>query len=625
LVAAVRGRLSANKRLRRTLPGGGRLHIDRQLPFLCVYRQPAHGADPGTPDLVKSEASYLIAPGERSQRHGIATLVDAVVETLSQEFGAFAIVEVWSAADGGSANDPRSPEVCPRFRVVAPKGSALSSTVFTLASGLKKIRILKQFVEVDVDHQAKVAPPGLLPLMSRHRAAHLGCTFLGIEVPPVYRDAATGQQFPLVLRSLRSRFGTALRRGIFEFTNSQTTHSPPHYHSLGRRAVVKAVWEVDARLAEVGEAFDFLLQVTPINSDVAWTRFRAARFERAPEFHYLPSPMDPSLLKRRLYKVPVERVEDPALHRLFEQKREELDRQVTMLGDRNTSRFLYGSLQLFGKVGAELLEVANQILDQKVSRRRDDAKGGSVWAEEFAERAREELAYYHDQHPDFVAQARITSEVAGLMVTRSTLLISRSLSVPRSRLEALLHHEVGTHLLTYFNGKAQPFRQLYSGLAGYDELQEGLAVMAEYVAGGLSQARLRQLAARVVAVKHLTDGASFVETFRALVRECGFSQRVAFTITMRVYRGGGLTKDVVYLRGLQTMLQYMNQGGDLEPLLIGKIAAEHVPIIRELQFRQVLRPPPLRPRYLDLPASSQRIDRLRTAATVLALLKGSNA
>ena len=48
--------------------------------------------------------------------------------------------------------------------------------------------------------------------------------------------------------------------------------------------------------------------------------------------------------------------------------------------------------------------------------------------------------------------------------------------MPRGRVEALLSHEVGVHLFTYFTGDAQGLRLFRSGLAGYDGLQEGLAV-----------------------------------------------------------------------------------------------------------------------------------------------------
>ena len=63
LIKTVSARLSRNERVRRTLPGKGRLHIDRQVPFLCVYRQPPDYEDAGTERLVKGEATYLIAPG----------------------------------------------------------------------------------------------------------------------------------------------------------------------------------------------------------------------------------------------------------------------------------------------------------------------------------------------------------------------------------------------------------------------------------------------------------------------------------------------------------------------------------------------------------------------------------
>ena len=84
-----------------------------------------------------------------------------------------------------------------------------------------------------------------------------------------------------------------------------------------------------------------------------------------------------------------------------------------------------------------------------------------------------------------------------------------------------------------------------------DALQEGLAVLAEYLVVGLSRPRLRLLAGRVVAVRYLLDGASFVDTFRELSLTHGFANPVAFTIAVRTFRSGGFTKDAVYLRGLR--------------------------------------------------------------------------
>ena len=207
------------------------------------------------------------------------------------------------------------------------------------------------------------------------------------------------------------------------------------------------------------------------------------------------------------------------------------------------------------------------------------------------------------------------------MVSRGKLLIGRSWTVPRSRVDALLQHEVGTHVVTHANGRAQPFRQLCAGLAGYDALQEGLAVTAEYLVGGLNRARLRLLAARVVAVHDMQEGNGFPATFQMLHEDYGVPGRIAFNITLRTYRGGGLTKDAVYLAGLQQVLQYLAEGGPLEDLYVGKIAARHLDVVRELRWRGVLKPPPLEPRYLRQKEALQRLAGLREGRSPVELLK----
>ena len=102
-----------------------------------------------------------------------------------------------------------------------------------------------------------------------------------------------------------------------------------------------------------------------------------------------------------------------------------------------------------------------------------------------------------------------------------------------------------------------------------------------------------------------------MDTFRMLREDHGFSARTAYLISMRVHRGGGFIKDAVYLRGLLKVIDYLKTGGRLETLFVGKMAAEHAPIIEELLRRQILTPPPLRPSYLDLPDTHYRIEQVR--------------
>ena len=623
LIQEIQDRLSEGKQVRRTLPLDGRLHIDRTLPFLVVYRQPRKQLDQGTDQLVKGEASYLIASSSPQLKSSISKLIRTIVQTLSREYGAFLIVEIWSGGKDHSESEITKVVPKPGFRIITSASRPPTKAVEILEKSLKNIKILKQKATVTVVYSKDRAPFGLTPLISNTEARKLNCFVVGLEVQPIYQSPATGNIYPLVLRTLHHRLARALKQTVFEFCHNQTSHRPPHYQALGRRAVVKAVWDVDSQLAEISNSFDFLLQVTPVNTDSAWTSFKQSHFERIPVLYYRPLPVAPELLKRQLYQIHIEGVEDPTLASLFREKRMELDRQLTMLLDRGSTAFLYGSMQLFGGVSADLLELAKNILQKLSPHSRNGSGGNFLNAYEFAERAREEIDYYRRTYLQLSSTVQVRDDTVGLMVSRGNLLIGKQTNIPLSRVDALLQHEVGTHIVTYFNGRAQPFRQLYCGLPGYEALQEGLAVLAEYLVGGLNPSRMRLLAGRVVAAHYLITGASFVETFRELHDRHGFNQRTAFTTTIRIYRGGGFVKDAVYLRGLVDLLNYLERGYELEPLFIGKIATEHIPIIRELQYRHVLPPVPLRPRYMEHPHIAEKLTQLKNGLTPLNLIERS--
>jgi uncharacterized protein (TIGR02421 family) len=345
--------------------------------------------------------------------------------------------------------------------------------------------------------------------------------------------------------------------------------------------------------------------------------FQSSGFQTEPLFHYRPLTEDTVALKRALFKIPVERIENPALSELFRDKVIELDRQVGLLNDIGSKRFMPGSLQLFGGVDPNLYVLATDLLVHLPPSDEGKEREHLLDAKRFARLARQELRYYQAQLPELTARVELRDDThSGLMVSSGNLLVGQKSRVPAARAQALLQHEIGTHILTYFNGLAQPLQQLASGLAGYDPLQEGIAVFSEYLVGGLSSGRLRLLALRVIATRHMLDGASFSETFRVLYRDHQLDPRAAFTVAMRIFRGGGLTKDALYLAGLVRLLRYLARGGELEPLLVGKIAAEHVPLIRELFRRGLLRPPPLRPRYFELPAARARLELARKGLAV---------
>ena len=618
-------RLAENRLVRETLPGGGTLNMDRLLPFLCVYRRNPEREDAGTEQLVTAEASYLSAPGAANRRKGLRQLIRRIAETASSRLGAFLILEIWAGEDRDVPHqhdevtgEPLLPG--PAFRILTRRPHRPEGTAAKLQIELQRIKINRQSAMVEIDLDARNHPPRMAQLIAQADAERLKCHVLGLEVRPVYRDSATGEVYDAILRTLHRSLGLALKKTFFSFSLNRTNIRPQHYFVLGRKSLPKHVWNVDRQLAEVSSQFKFLLLVTPINAERAWYTFSESGYRKEPQFQYRPVGTDPLLLKRRLLSIRTEEIEDPTLAHLFRQTQDELDRQITMLADVATRRFLPGSLQVYRGVEPPLLDLARDILG--LFPRTEEEEGATISAKEFARRANREIRYYQRQMSSFTGRAMVRDDMySGLLSTGGNLLVGHETTLAEGRVDALIQHEVGTHLVTYYNGQAQPLRLLKVGLAGYDGLQEGMAVLSEYLVGGLSRGRMRTLAGRVVATDQMASGTAFSETFRLLVERHGFEPRTAFTITLRVYRGGGLTKDAVYLRGLVQFLEYARRSDDLEPLFVGKLAADHIPIIRELLLRGVLRKPALRPRYLDDPAAIERLERVKAGMTVLDLLE----
>ena len=77
-------------------------------------------------------------------------------------------------------------------------------------------------------------------------------------------------------------------------------------------------------------------------------------------------------------------------------------------------------------------------------------------------------------------------------------------------------------------------------------MQEGIAVLSEYLCGGLSINRIKILAGRVISVHAMIHGATFVDTFNLLKEEYGFLPKTAFTVTTRVFRGRLFTGLLAY-------------------------------------------------------------------------------
>lgn len=211
-------------------------------------------------------------------------------------------------------------------------------------------------------------------------------------------------------------------------------------------------------------------------------------------------------------------------------------------------KFYYNSLRVYGTPTEKDVQNARFILhladepdtgDMEKIYTPEDAK---VYFEEFVQQYNFPLNISFSN--SIAAEAMVSNNTQSLLIKKNTIF-------SRNQLLTLANHEIGVHLVTTYNGMLQPLKVFSNGFPKNVETQEGLAVFSEYMSGALTLRRLKELAYRVLASDSLIKGYGFSDTFDMLHGQYKLDRNKAFTITMRVHRGGGFTKDRLYLSGLK--------------------------------------------------------------------------
>lgn len=587
------------------IPNVGKIIFNKIVPYFFLYRIPPNERKRNTlSDLAKSQLASIIVQSEKDTQAD--NFIAEITQTLKDEFGNCLIIEIW-------IDDEREDNVSIHLaqKVALPLAEYI----------LKNLRIEAPDLQTNIVKLKKTPHnPYFSPLFPLTYLSDNNIFCIGLSIQQTYFHSS-GALLPLLERHFRESMSKSLSRTFFEYVRLYTNLNPAKFKLNINKEITPNIVEIDKALQAESQRFDFLMLVTPTNVQEAWEAFKNNRYAKNPVFQYRPMPLDPDLVKRSLYNLPIEDILDPNIAYLFRDKRRELDEMMSMLDDRNSPDFVHGSLQVFGNVSDQLLHVAEAMItvidSNGISLQSSSEK---LNAHEFAELATAEIAYLNSQCPELNTTVRVRNDVSGVMVNRGVLNISSNYKITKERAEALIQHEVGTHIATYFNGKAQSLQLFSLGVPGYEKLQEGLAVFSEYMVDGLSNERLKILAARVICVRHMLMGNSFVDTFSLLVEQYNFTEDIAFNITMRVYRGGGLTKDAVYLQGLIELLEYLREGNDINILTIGKIRKDYIPIIQDLIQRGYLKQPAVIPRYLS-EAYLSRLDFIKKEGSIFKLIK----
>ncbi|MEC3907929.1 tyrosine/phenylalanine carboxypeptidase domain-containing protein [Tamlana sp. 2201CG12-4] len=350
---------------------------------------------------------------------------------------------------------------------------------------------------------------------------------------------------------------------------------------IENNVATKALLDIDKNIDELVKQIELLSYVNPVNIEEQKERFFSSKYLKAPVFRYPDINFDKFKLHRKLFTQSIELIEDREIKNLYEDiiyAYSGLIQCIETIGD--GKKFYYNCLHCFGTPTEKDVENAKFILHFE-----DENKDIPAFQPKYSATASEALFKAFSKKYDFsysIKQSDKISAIAMVLNNIKTLVLNSNHTFSENEIAVLTNHEIGVHMVTTMNGMLHPLKIFSHGFPNNEETQEGLAVFSEYMSNNLTVTRLKELAYRVMAVDSLAKGYSFSRTFRMLNNQYELDREAAFYITVRAHRGGGFTKDYLYLTGLKKVYDYYHAGKDLSLLLTGKVTLEYANEIESL-------------------------------------------
>ena len=346
--------------------------------------------------------------------------------------------------------------------------------------------------------------------------------------------------------------------------------------------------QIDSSLHKLLGKVELLLYINPINTEKAKQQFFKSKFIEPPQFRYPKCPINSRRIRKELFKLKIQKIEEQGIADFYEEVRWYFNGILDCLENvGKTPLFLRSSLKAFGAPTKQELEWATTIVKAAPNFSDQTPSVKNFSAEEAVHFMKEFVSNYGFE----VTVKAVTHMSSKAMVSNSkkAVLIKKGERFSAQELKALAHHEIGVHLVTAFNAEKQPLKVFSLGFPFNVQTQEGLAVLSEYYCGALDYDRLFELALRVITAEYVVKGVPFVEAFDTLTRTYGLSKDRAFNMVTRLYRGGGFTKDRLYLPGFVALYQQRNRL-DKDLLFAGKTSSEYTEFVVSLKANNLFSP-----------------------------------
>ncbi len=521
-------------------------------------------------------------------------VVDALVGKLESEFGSSMIYDIHSY---NYKRDKRNIDSFPTFNL----GTEKIDSKFNKYTA----RFLRELAKIDLSPLHNRVAENEVFFGRGYLLSHITEKFnnslvFAIEVKKIYVDEESGDEYPDIIEKIRFGLKRAILNTSYYFVKQSKIKNFNKKYELLSSISEDKLKIIDQQLSQLLKGVDILKHVNPTNLTSEKKRFLASKSYQ-PNFRYKPVTINTKELKRELFRVPLDQINDITLKHLYSSIVEESVKKIELLESINTPNFLYNSIRIFGRPDEMDLANAKYLLHLAPFEDEDEM----ISSEESVEMIKEIVKSYGLKCT--VKTSKNISANAMVLNTSRTVLLKAGEIFSKRYAEALGHHEAGIHILTTINASKEPLKILHSGTPNNTKSQEGLAVLNEYLSGNLTLDRLRELAIRVIAVDLAVRGRDFRTIFEKLQSDYNISSDKSFQITTRVLRGGGFTKDALYLKGFIELLKKYRKGDSLEALLIGKTSVEYIETLNELITRGVLKSPVHTPETLFKKVESDKI------------------
>lgn len=415
---------------------------------------------------------------------------------------------------------------------------------------------------------------------------------LPTEIKKVFMDELSGMPFPLVLNNIKAEIKEIILLNAMYFSKQHKPKTPRLKTELLSSQIEPAVLALDKKLFKLCKGIETLSYINPTNLVREKNRFFAKHYDYLPEFTYRQLDINPFEFREKLYRLPESGITDISIQQMYRDVIDSYATKIDLLASIGTENFLYNSLRYYGEPSDDDIRMANFLLYAKPYEATQERSIGAQEARQYFVSA---LEKYNIQ-----CRVVITNKIiASAMVdnAKKTILINKAMKMNQMEIDALIHHELGVHMVTTMNADLQQLKIFKLELPNNTYTQEGLATLAEYMSGNMSLPRLKTLALRVIAVKMMITHNDFSHTFKVLINDYDIDRDEAFRLTARVYRAGGFTKDYLYLRGIRDALKLYKKTS-LNALYIGKTGFNYLKTINEMIERRMVDKPKYLPMYL---------------------------